>query len=808
MIRKPLTFLSLALCLLCALAASAQMKTGRWTTYSVVGELNKAIETPDRTYLHLGPSLFSISDDNEAYAFNASNKLSSTEQIVGIWYNPEGKYLFVAYQNGNIDIIHDDGEVVNMSDIADAILTSSRGIRDVAFGNGRIYVATDFGLVVFDEKKHQVIESGIYNQAVDKVMSFGDNLVVIVKNDVLASPYDIRHNQLDKFERLQGIWYQMATPLGDNKIVYVHSSGDVYVMTLDFAAKTGKVAAAGASADDLGSCAAGVFWIKDGKVTIMDADGTKTSAMLPDECVGTANVGDGFASVWASTADGVMHIDLSADTPKILMQPYMPEGITMTNPADLAWSADGSRLYVSNIGVSHYIAGSKGDGYHTIARTSYIEEGSVYNAQPAVVKVDNANFNRVQAEDKTTLMTGGPSKIAVDPDDKGTIYIPNRMGGVFVVKDREVVNLLNSSNVPYTPVGSYSEDGYIADIDQDGNLWFAEGYNTPSSIKVLPAEKRRTKIANVEKGDWTLINLPTTFVGSTSQGPNRDYTVTFCRKSDYNFIFNGDYNTGIVVMDNNGTPSNFRDDRFYHQRSFSDQGGNALTTNYITCVTEDADGKIWVGTDLGMFVIDNPADAMKASLVARRPIVPRNDGTQLGDYLLSTEKIYAIAVDPSNRKWFATESSGAYLVSADGTEIIQHFTAANSGLPSDCVLTVSADMNSNKVYFGTSSGLVCYDSDSSPAAEDFSEVYAYPNPVRPEYTGWVTIANLMDGSLVKIADAAGNVFFQGRSEGGMVSWDACDASGNRVRSGVYYVFASQNASGKNSGAVAKILVIN
>ena len=66
----------------------------------------------------------------------------------------------------------------------------------------------------------------------------------------------------------------------------------------------------------------------------------------------------------------------------------------------------------------------------------------------------------------------------------------------------------------------------------------------------------------------------------------------------------------------------------------------------------------------------------------------------------------------------------------------------------------------------------------------------------------------MENSLVKIADAAGNVFFQGTSEGGMISWDGCGRDGQRVRSGIYFVFASQNGSGGSSGAVTKIMVVN
>ena len=70
---------------------------------------------------------------------------------------------------------------------------------------------------------------------------------------------------------------------------------------------------------------------------------------------------------------------------------------------------------------------------------------------------------------------------------------------------------------------------------------------------------------------------------------------------------------------------------------------------------------------------------------------------------------------------------------------------------------------------------------TAPAATDFSDVYAYPNPVKPDYTGWISIVNLMDNSLVKIADASGNVVYSCRSNGGMFTWDGCNASGSRVK---------------------------
>lgn len=187
--------------------------------------------------------------------------------------------------------------------------------------------------------------------------------------------------------------------------------------------------------------------------------------------------------------------------------------------------------------------------------------------------------------------------------------------------------------------------------------------------------------------------------------------------------------------------------------------------------------------------------------------VPRNDGTNLADYLLDNTDVTCIEVDGSNRKWIGTSSSGVLLVSEDGSEIIEQFTAENSPMLSNKVLSVKCNPLNNKVYIGTDKGLMEYTSDSEPAAESYSDIYAYPNPVRPEFTGNITIRGLMENSLVKIADSEGNVVKSIRSTGGMTTWDGCNSQGEPVKSGVYFVFASQNENETSSGAVTKILII-
>jgi hypothetical protein len=188
--------------------------------------------------------------------------------------------------------------------------------------------------------------------------------------------------------------------------------------------------------------------------------------------------------------------------------------------------------------------------------------------------------------------------------------------------------------------------------------------------------------------------------------------------------------------------------------------------------------------------------------------VPRNDGTNYADYLLDAIHVTSISVDNSNRKWVGTMDDGVYLVNETGSQILEHFTSENSYFPGGNTYKVYAHPFNNKVYIGTQYGLAEYSSYYSPAKEDYTEIYAYPNPVKPDYTGSITITGVMDNSLVKIADSAGNVFHTTRSEGGMATWDGCNSAGERVKSGVYFVFVSQNENDQASGAVTKIMIIN
>ena len=122
------------------------------------------------------------------------------------------------------------------------------------------------------------------------------------------------------------------------------------------------------------------------------------------------------------------------------------------------------------------------------------------------------------------------------------------------------------------------------------------------------------------------------------------------------------------------------------------------------------------------------------------------------------------------------------------------------------VFNIVINPETGEVYFGTENGLAAFRWDSGEGKNDFSNVYAFPNPVRPDFEGWITITGLQENSLVKITDISGNQISQNYSHGGQILWNGRNKNGDRVKTGIYLVYAS-NEEGKE-GVVTKIMVVN
>ena len=266
-------------------------------------------------------------------------------------------------------------------------------------------------------------------------------------------------------------------------------------------------------------------------------------------------------------------------------------------------------------------------------------------------------------------------------------------------------------------------------------------------------------------------------------------------------------NHGFFCFDTNGTLENTRDDRHILRSSITNQDGTSYSPDEFYCMAEDLNGAIWCGTNLGVFVIADPSTFFDNDFHFEQIKIARNDGSGLADYLLNGVAISCIAVDGANRKWIGTHSNGIYLISSDGTEMIQHFTTDDSPILSNTIQCIAVHPTSGTVMIGTDAGLCSYVSDATEAAEELisDNVLVYPNPVRPDYTGPIAIKGLTMDSEVKILSTSGQLIWMGTSAGGTCTWNGTNKQGRRVASGVYHVVAN-NAEGKKA-IVSRIIVI-
>ena len=159
-----------------------------------------------------------------------------------------------------------------------------------------------------------------------------------------------------------------------------------------------------------------------------------------------------------------------------------------------------------------------------------------------------------------------------------------------------------------------------------------------------------------------------------------------------------------------------------------------------------------------------------------------------------------------------------FLFSPNGQETLQHFTKENSPLPSNTVNAIGLDAATGKVYFATAKGLISFQGNAFLPQEEYNNVEVYPNPVRPNFQGDVTIRGLIQNSHVKITDIEGNLVAEAQSnvnlrykgynleiDGGTAYWNGKNLANNTVASGVYVVLFSDFDTFETK--VSKIMII-
>ncbi len=756
---------------LCILQAATASKIGEWKSHFSYNHVTQLAQQGDEIFALADKALFSVNKEDGAITCYDKQVGLNGSSVCQIASNEAMKILFIAYTNGQIDLLDNKGTIYPLNDLRDKDINSDKTINHIYMDGERAYCSMSFGVMAVNLRKREIADSyyiGENGSAVNVLATtiLGDSIYAVSENTLYAASK--RDNLLD-----YNHWHSCPLPAegrltsvaAQDGMLYLLQSGKPYVRNGGtwHAIATDKTFTTLRQHSSLYAIADFALYRLEGE-TIQT---TPVSHFVADVLLEGNNcwVAGDEAGVVQYTTDGAVNF-------------YLPEGPAVNRPYRMKVAHN--RLYV--------VPGSRWAVNDMIAGNVMVFDGTHWTNV-----TNNQLYSQLQ-HPVYDLMN-----VAVDPQDPEHIFVTSYGQGLIELQGSNVVKWYIHTNSPIksaidasSPAATLYNRLDGAMFDEKGDLWFLNAGSLAKPIHVVTRSQIEAA-HHAEMANWYTHDI---FVTSTNQMFSLETpqeVVQDTRNSHYKWIPVARYNTGLLLIDDRGDAENNANLTSYFRSSWTDQDGNQVRPEFIYCMAQDHNGDVWIGTEEGIIPIPSNVDFRTSDACVRIKIA-RNDGTNLADYLLGSERINAIVVDGANRKWIGTEGSGLYLMSEDGTETIEHFTTDNSPLPSNKIMSLAIEPRSGVVYVGTDGGLMSYQSDATEPLDDFSTAYAYPNPVRSEYEGVITLTGLMEESTVKIIDAGGNLVYETLSNGGMATWNGKNHSGKRVTSGVYTALCHSGSS--------------
>lgn len=692
---------------------------------------------------------------NKNIATNEVTTISTVQGLSGqlitqIHHSDAFNKTIVGHEDGLLIVVNDnDGSMIYVVDILNkpSIPPNKKRINHFLEYGDKIYISTDFGICVYDLRTNlfgdtyfigpsgsniEILQTTIFNNTIYAVAN-GYGLL----SGALSNPFLIDYNQWTMVSG--GNWASVEATSTNVAAINVYGaiynvSGTVVTHVMNFSQITKDVRYSGNNL--IVTTQNFVYLLRDDLSLIVSIDNSSNPAYI-FTCANKINnkiyIGTLDHGLITASSSGILDFtNLSPSGPlknKVFGLATYSEGL---------WTCFGDYTISYNpypldsFGVSKY---SKKEGWKTIPYENLFNAKSI-------------------------------SKIIVDSNDENKVYFSSYHSGVLKLENDTPTTIYNATNsslqniLPGNLVENVRVNGSTS--DQEGNIWFTNSL-VPNNLHVLKTN-----------GQWQ--GYPVDVVGTPTTTNFNQLTIDknstkWVATNKFGLVgFNEKINKSIAINDD---PSN----------------GNLPSLN-VRSVAVDKKNKVWIGTIQGLRIIQNADAFLTQSSLSSTAIIILDD--DLAQELLYQKFITDIVVDGSNNKWIATSDSGVFYISDDGQKTIYHFTKENSPLPSDMVNDIDINKKTGEVFFATENGLVSFQSYVTEGNQDFENVIAFPNPVRPEFNGNVIITGLMDEANVKITDIEGNLVFEKKSEGGTVEWDTKVFGKKKVASGVYMILLSSN----------------
>ena len=750
--------------------AQDQLAIGEWKTHLPFRECMAITQTPKNIVVSTGRALlFLDKQDLSQQRFDKKDGLSET-LIDNIYYDKYNDQLIITYQNSNIDFLK-DGQIFNVPDLKEnQVIIGSREILGIVLSDSKTcFLATSIGIIKYDLENRE-FRSTTFTDVPINAVSTDDTYVYAATQEGL---YRIEKDNpnLANFSLWKFLSGDVGLPASyESKLVATYNShiyatidGELYVnqgnvfTLIDVQKPSTKFKIEYLSANDNHL----IIGLKDNSVNseirLIDSNGSMLS--------GGANCTNRSIFCIEDEQNRIWYADK-------WRQIRYTEGYNFgchTIEFDSPFSYECSQIEVMKDKVFFASGGAK-ENFTPVPNRS-----GTY-----VLEVDKT-WNNINGERYPILeQSNYISHITVAPvpnDDK--VFIGSYLSGVilFDLKTEEIKQWGKSNSTLQTTIGDdFTTRVSYMKLDDELNLWVTN-FGAPKPISVFTKDSI-----------WLSLSVPSvkTLSKFTIDQSNRKWFVA---------TLNG---SGVLILDHGSKIEDPSDDKYKFLNST-----NSLIEGNVNCVEVDLDGDVWVGTSSGPIVFD--CDVFNENCQGNRRKVLQDS---IVAYLLETEDITAIEIDGANRKWFGTRN-GIFVQSADGETEILKLNVDNSPLFSNLISDLDFDSNTGIMYIATSQGIQSYKTDATlgTRTHDPNKVYAYPNPVRPEYNGPIAIKGLVRDSNIKITDINGKLVFETKANGGQAIWDGLDYNGRKADSGVYLVFSTGGSQGVSDAIVTKILIV-
>ncbi|MBL7999504.1 MAG: hypothetical protein JNL32_12820 [Candidatus Kapabacteria bacterium] len=754
---------------LCAQDISKQFQLTNWTTHtSMIGVRGVCTDAAGRYWVATNGGVYAADTKSNTFTeYRNQNALRSLD-VMSIAYNAERNEIFTGSFDGKIQVFSfADSAWYIVSDIEQSTEQyPKRSINDIAFRGNRAYLATDFGIVVYDMPRRVFIEvidliaDMQPKTAVRKILLTGDSIIAATDAGVVMRDIDTRQNSTMREPQK---WIRLTPPAQTTILKFtslaIAQGGTLFASTpAAIYRRSGTTLQAVFTSPDVNlniqSLSVGndtLYYAMQDRIAALD--GARLTLPTPSPIALHAHIakpggGTQFAVVYS--VEGLAFPSSSG------VQFIVPRSPSTNRVFDVTVDADNNVWFVT--------AGSGGDGQGISCLTP------------------GGWINLSYASTGKRLLTD--SYIRINAMRNGDVWASSWGAGMMrcrvVNQDSISFENFNSNNTPlrgfqnnplYTVVGESTSD-------TRGNTWIAQfGNFIDNGPHIIMRDKTGAFRGYTYPGNPSSLR---NFMRIQVDANNTKWLASLGGATS---------GSGLMYFNERNTPDDQSDDVW----GFLNTSNSALATNDLNALATDKNGLVWIGTvSNGIYVIFSPAVALSGKTPTVRSL------TQLRNQVIND-----IAVDALNQKWVAT-NSGVWVLNEDGTEIIAHITTKDyPALLSDEVKCIAINDNTGEVWIGTLQGLNSVSTLSLRAAAEF-DLTVYPTPYIPDGSTQLVIDGIEPDAQIRIVTIDGALVRTIDTKSRRAVWDGLDENGTVVSSGVYGVLVVSRENARASAA--KILV--